>query len=74
LLGESPKAAPYQAIMLYRMANVGSWCTANLLAPSGTESVEMSQNSGQAIPPFEAPHKNKPMERNTIGGKKETNE
>ena len=55
LLGDGPSAAPIHAMMLNKATRVGNWCTIALSTPIGTESVEISQNSGQESPPFKHP-------------------
>tara|TARA_B100001113_G_C20747388_1_gene465097 strand:+ start:163 stop:486 length:324 start_codon:yes stop_codon:yes gene_type:complete len=72
LLGEGPRIAPDHATILNKIAKVGSWCTDALSTPSGTVSVEISQNEGQARPPFRQPQMKVISEKKTRIGNAET--
>ena len=72
LLGEGPRIAPDHAMILNKIAKVGNWCTDALSTPSGTASVEISQNEGQARPPFRQPQMQVISEKQTRIGNAET--
>ena len=72
LLGDGPSIAPNHAMILNKIAKVGSWCTDALSIPIGTASVEISQNVGQERPPFRQPQMKVTSEKKTRMGNAET--
>ena len=72
LLGDGPSAAPIHAVMLNKATKVGNWCTIALSIPMGTESVEISQNSGQERPPLKHPQMKEIADMATSKGNEDT--